>query len=253
MSFPQSSSARMQTDDDVFPAAAHRVASTSSWRNFQATKLYDFTASIPLLGWFGFCAQQQLSGLFGQMLLARPDTLDMQFIVSLLAQTAAVFFIFVALAFVLLRSPPKAKARGVMPRVFAFVGGYLGVGVVLLPHRDLSVGLSVLSLLLILGGVGFATFAMFHLGRSFSVMAEARRLVTDGPYAGIRHPLYVGEAISMLGLMLQFISPLAIVIVVVQLAFQLARMRNEERVLSDMFPEYAAYAARTARLIPGIY
>jgi protein-S-isoprenylcysteine O-methyltransferase Ste14 len=30
-------------------------------------------------------------------------------------------------------------------------------------------------------------------------------------------------------------------------------MRNEERVLSETFPEYEAYAARTWRLIPGVY
>jgi protein-S-isoprenylcysteine O-methyltransferase Ste14 len=253
VSFPQPSSAHLQTEDEIFPAGEGQVPSASSWTSFQGTKLYDFLASIPLIGWFGYCAQQQLSGLLGQMLQARPDTLDIQFIVSLLAQIAAIFFIFVVLAFLLLRNPPKAKARGVMPRIFAVIGGYLGVGIVLLPRHNLSVGWSVVSLLLILGGVGFATFAVLHLGRSFSVMAEARRLVTDGPYAGIRHPLYLGEAISMLGLMLQFISPLAVLIVVVQLAFQLARMRNEERVLSGMFPEYEAYAARTARLVPGIY
>jgi protein-S-isoprenylcysteine O-methyltransferase Ste14 len=253
VSFLQPSSTRLQTGDDIFPASEGRAQSASPWETFQTTKLYDFLASIPLIGWFGFCGLRQLSGLLGQMLQARSDTLDIPFIVSLLAQIAAVFFILVVLAFLLLRNPAKAKAHGLMPRFFAFVGGYLGVGVVLLPRHDLSVGWSVVSLLLILGGVGFSTFAVFHLGRSFSVMAEARRLVTDGPYAEIRHPLYLGEAISMLGLMLQFISPLAVLIVFVQLAFQLARMSNEERVLSGMFPEYAAYAARTARLVPGIY
>ena len=253
MSFVPASPARLENDDGALPAHDVPVSSGSPWRDFQRTKLYDFLASVPLLGWFGFCAQRQLSGLLGQMLAARADTLDIQFIVSLLAQIAAIFFIFVVLAFLLLRNPARAKARGFLPRLCAFVGGYLGVGVVLLPRQDISVGWSLASLLLIFGGVGYATYAVFHLGRSFSVMAEARRLVTDGPYEKIRHPLYVGEALSMFGLMLQFISPAAAMIVVVQLAFQLARMENEERVLSEMFPEYAAYASRTARVIPGIY
>jgi protein-S-isoprenylcysteine O-methyltransferase Ste14 len=39
----------------------------------------------------------------------------------------------------------------------------------------------------------------------------------------------------------------------VQLAFQLRRMHNEEGVLSESFPKYAAYRQRTARLLPGIY
>lgn len=253
MFFPQPSWPRLQSDDQSFGTSGSETAPDSPWRAFQATKLYDFLSSIPLLAWFGFCAREQLSGFLGQLLALKLETLDFPIIVSLLAQMAANFFIFVVAAFLLLRRPAKAKAKGVMPRFCAFVGGYLGVGVVLLPRQDLSVAWSLVSLFLILGGVGYATFAVFHLGRSFSVMAEARRLVIDGPYASIRHPLYLGEAVSMLGLMLQFFSPLAILIVSVQLAFQLARMRNEERVLSGMFPEYAAYAARTACLVPGLY
>ena len=36
-------------------------------------------------------------------------------------------------------------------------------------------------------------------------------------------------------------------------AFQLQRMRNEEQILRQTFPEYAAYAARTRGLIPGVF
>ena len=84
-------------------------------------------------------------------------------------------------------------------------------------------------------------------------MAEARRLVTNGPYGSIRHPLYLGEAISMLGLTLQYLSPLALLIMALQFFFQFERMRNEEQVLTALFPEYEAYRGRTARLIPGLY
>ena len=38
-----------------------------------------------------------------------------------------------------------------------------------------------------------------------------------------------------------------------QIAFQLRRMHNEEAVLGETFPEYAAYREKTARLVPGIY
>jgi len=84
-------------------------------------------------------------------------------------------------------------------------------------------------------------------------MAEARKLVTDGPYARIRHPLYLGEAISIVGLMLQYLSPVAVAIVGVQLSFQLLRMKNEELILTRIYPEYDAYKSRTARLLPGVY
>ncbi len=84
-------------------------------------------------------------------------------------------------------------------------------------------------------------------------MAESRRLVTDGPYAIIRHPLYLAELIAILGAFIQFASPWAALIVLVQVGFQVQRMRNEESVLSLTFPDYAAYKERTARLIPGLW
>ena len=84
-------------------------------------------------------------------------------------------------------------------------------------------------------------------------MAEARRLVTDGPYASIRHPLYLGEAISTVGLTLQYSSPLAFSIMALQFAFQFQRMKNEEEVLARQFAEYEGYRFRTARILPGIF
>jgi len=153
----------------------------------------------------------------------------------------------------LIRRQPIAKSKGLLPRFAAVAGTYLGIAVVWLPPQPIGFGLSLLSLMLMLGGLGFAIYALAHLGRSFSLMAEARRLVTDGPYASIRHPLYVGEAASLLGLMLQYISPLALALVAVQICIQLIRIKNEENVLASLFPEYEAYRARTARLVPGLY
>jgi protein-S-isoprenylcysteine O-methyltransferase Ste14 len=98
-----------------------------------------------------------------------------------------------------------------------------------------------------------AVYALAWLGRSFSIMAEARRLVTSGPYARVRHPLYLAEEIAVIGLFLQYASPSTALLVVAHLAFQLQRMRNEEQILRDSFPEYAAYARATRRLVPGVY
>jgi protein-S-isoprenylcysteine O-methyltransferase Ste14 len=47
--------------------------------------------------------------------------------------------------------------------------------------------------------------------------------------------------------------PWALVVLGLHCFFQFERMRNEERVLVEAFPEYKAYMARTARLLPGIY
>ena len=150
-------------------------------------------------------------------------------------------------------APPKAKAKGLTPRLAALGGTYLTAALVWLPRYEMGFALSLLSLALILGGTGFAIFSLLHLGRSFSLMAEARMLVTGGPYAYVRHPLYLAEAVSVLGLMLQYLSPLAVAIVALQFAVQLARMRNEETVLSALFPDYADYRLRTHRVLPGLH
>jgi protein-S-isoprenylcysteine O-methyltransferase Ste14 len=52
---------------------------------------------------------------------------------------------------------------------------------------------------------------------------------------------------------LQYLSPWALMVLALQFIFQLERMKNEERVLSRVFPQYRDYAARTARLLPGLY
>jgi len=140
-----------------------------------------------------------------------------------------------------------------IPRIMALGGTYLGVGIVLLPSIQLSARLYLTATLLIVSGTAFALYSALKLGRSISMMSEARRLVTCGPYALVRHPLYLGEGIALAGLTLQFLSPWAAVIFALQCACQMQRMKNEERVLLRAFPEYRNYMDRTARLVPHLY
>ena len=99
----------------------------------------------------------------------------------------------------------------------------------------------------------FALYSALKLGRSISMMSEARRLVSRGPYALVRHPLYLGEGIVLAGLTVQFFSLSAVLIFMLQCACQIIRMNNEEQVLLRTFPQYRNYMARTARLIPYVY
>ena len=59
-----------------------------------------------------------------------------------------------------------------------------------------------ISTLLLLGGNALAVLVLVQLGRSFSVMAEARRLVTSGVYRWVRHPLYLAEELAVIGIVL---------------------------------------------------
>jgi protein-S-isoprenylcysteine O-methyltransferase Ste14 len=223
------------------------------WRSFEQTKLYDFLAATPVIVWYSLSIANMVPAFAQDLAQAGSAAANPGLAVSLFSRGAAIAFIGLALVLLAVRQPPKAKAKGLIPRISAFAGAYLMVAVVWLPQQPIGLALSSVSLTLIFGGLCFSIFALVHLGRSFSLMPEARRLVTNGPYAFVRHPLYLGEAISTLGLMLQYLSPIGVMIVALQLAFQLQRMKNEEDVLGSLFHEYADYRLHTARLVPGIY
>ena len=106
--------------------------------------------------------------------------------------------------------------------------------------------------LTVLGTVG-SIYVVLYLGRSFSIFPQARGLVVAGPYKYLRHPLYLAEWIAVVGMSLQFAQPWAWLLAVASLLVQLPRMRYEETILLETYPQYRAYRDATARLIPGIY
>ena len=223
------------------------------WRLFRETRLYDFLAALPVIAWFGLSIANMISELTRTIARAAPAGMDLGLAMSILARMASIAFLALALVLLAVRRPPKAKAKGLIPRITAFAGTFMMVLIVWLEPKPLSLAASLLSVALSIGGMSFSIFALMHLGRSFSLMPEARGLVRDGPYAFIRHPLYLGEAVSLLGLVLQYLSPLAVIMFLLQFAFQLQRIENEERILGSLFPEYEAYRTHTAKLVPGLY
>jgi protein-S-isoprenylcysteine O-methyltransferase Ste14 len=230
-----------------------RDTSAEYWKLFRQTKFYDFLAASPLIAWYGLCVTHQLPALAKQWGEKDLASADLVFYVSVFSKLMTLIFIAVLGILLIVRCTPIAKSEGWYPRLAALIGANLGVGMVLLPARELLVPVYVISILLVAGGTLFALYSALRLGRSISMLPEARRLVTVGPYATIRHPLYLGEAITLLGLTLQYFSPLALALFVIQSAFQIQRMNSEEKVLSGTFSEYPDYMARTSRLVPGLY
>jgi len=169
----------------------------------------------------------------------------------LLSEMANLAFLILIVATAAVRLKPLRSADGIEPRVTAMAGTFAMVLLILItPTIELPPAFKVLALCLTVIGFSLSAYVLYWLGRSFSIMAEARRLVTAGPYAIVRHPLYVVEEIAVLGVLLFNLSPLAVLLVAVQWALQMRRMHNEERVLAQAFPDYAAYAARTPKFIP---
>ena len=107
-----------------------------------------------------------------------------------------------------------------------------------------------------LGGA-LRVWPVFVLGRRFSglvAIQPGHALVTNGIYAVIRNPSYLGLLVNSLGWTLAFRSGVGILLTALMLPPLVARMRAEEALLRAHFgSEYEAYCARTARLIPGVY
>ena len=235
------------------PQAARGHSIVASFQAFQRTRLYDLLAAMPLIAWYGFLISSQVPILVDQILSLDVATADARFYASLASKLATQLF-FMALALLMVvRRKPLGKLSGFYPKFAAVFGSFMSVILVQLPARDLPASLHVTSTLLILTGVGLSIYTVLNLGRSLTMLPEARRLVTSGPYSLIRHPLYVSEGVALFGLTLQYSSPWAWALFVLQCMFQFSRMHNEEIVLSRAFPEYRDYAARTARLVPGLY
>jgi protein-S-isoprenylcysteine O-methyltransferase Ste14 len=166
------------------------------------------------------------------------------------ARIANVLFLSLIAATTITRLAPVQKSKGIEPRLSALLGTFLCTILALLPKAELGPFWSVVSTTLILVGTTLSFVVLRWLGKSFSIFAEARRLVTEGPYQIVRHPLYLCEGVALVGVALQVLSPLAVLMAIAAVMVQCRRMINEEAILKAAFPEYRAYAAKTSFLIP---
>jgi protein-S-isoprenylcysteine O-methyltransferase Ste14 len=116
--------------------------------------------------------------------------------------------------------------------------------------RDFPVGVMLVATFFVVAGTLFTFYSLRHLGRHFGYVSDVRGLVTSGPYAWVRHPLYGGEALTMIGLVIAVANPVTVTAFVVGMALQIWRAKVEEQALTAAFPEYGEYAARTPMLIP---
>ena len=221
---------------------------------FRASRTYDRLMRLPILLYNGYILAGELTSLKAWVSsLPAPLAITADFVTGLGSRIALILFLILLMGFHLVRRRPVAKARGLLPRLVALLGATLTLAMVLLDRTPGSIAVNIASAVLILIGNYISIVAVMSLGRSLSIMPEARKLVMSGPYRFVRHPLYAAEEIAILGVWLQFMSWPATAILIGHFIIQLWRLSFEETVLRDSFPEYDAYARQTARLLPGIY
>lgn len=88
--------------------------------------------------------------------------------------------------------------------------------------------------------------ARLQLGESFAISAQAKALVTQGLYSKIQHPVYVFGGIFIVGLIVFLGRPILLLILLILIPLQLARIRKERTALEAKFgDEYRQYRKST--------
>ena len=122
-------------------------------------------------------------------------------------------------------------------------------------HRAVTVDpwLQGIGLALFVLGLALAVWARIYIGRNWGMpMSEKAdpELVTTGPYSAIRHPIYSGIILAMIGTTLA-ISLYWLIAVVLVGAYFLYSATMEERYMTEVFPDaYPRYKQSTKMLIP---
>jgi protein-S-isoprenylcysteine O-methyltransferase Ste14 len=85
---------------------------------------------------------------------------------------------------------------------------------------------------------------------SSSIPKEKKRLITDGAYGIIRHPMYLGDLLWPIGLSIMLHASWALLLTPLWFAFVLALTFVEEKNLEEFREEYKEYKKRVPRIIP---
>jgi protein-S-isoprenylcysteine O-methyltransferase Ste14 len=113
-------------------------------------------------------------------------------------------------------------------------------------QRQAALGGLVLSVI----GYSIAIWALCHLGRSFAILASVRKVVSSGPYAYVRHPVYLGYAMDLCGLLLAYNSVAMLILGAGFVALLVCRARIEEEKLCEADEDYRKYVRSTGFLLP---
>lgn len=138
--------------------------------------------------------------------------------------------------------------------------GLAGAGPVridIAPDAPLAFSQGAVVLALMLGAAGLFDRSSRTMGRNWALVARTRKdatLVTTGPFALVRNPIYVALAMFMVAMAIAYGRAANLVVAFPVYAFATwMRVASEEKVLRAQFgAAYDAYARRVARFVPGI-
>jgi protein-S-isoprenylcysteine O-methyltransferase Ste14 len=169
-------------------------------------------------------------------------------------------FFFTALLLLLARRavvPPQQLKGILIPLITTFFNVLYGV-VSYLPvslQKSLwpsgwQIPPAIAGFILVVMGPVFALWGILYLGRSFGIFVEVRKVVFDGPYRWVRHPMYLGWICMYAGVALANGAAAYLILVPIHIGLLLYRARLEEAQLSEFSAEYRKHMQRAGFIFP---
>jgi len=166
------------------------------------------------------------------------------------------------------RSPSPTERREALSSRLVYLS-LLGVGISLLAFDPPfygpllwrfipeELGASLIGLAILLLGTGLAVWARQHLGQYWSAriaLEEGHQLIQTGPYHLVRHPIYLGGLVGVMGTAIVMGEVRGLLSAVFVLAVVVLKIKTEEAFLGERFGSaYRQYQKQVKALIPFVY
>src|SRR5690349_6452574 len=154
-----------------------------------------------------------------------------------------------------------AKAKSPEARVLSAMKVMILMGIIaqtvlpaILPLAGQTSAFAVPGVVLYTAGLVIAITGRIQLGRNWtdiekSYVKDEHRLVSDGLYHYVRHPIYTGDVLLLLGLELALNSWFVLGVAAIAVYVRRQAIREEQK-LKQSIPDYDLYCERTSRFVP---
>jgi protein-S-isoprenylcysteine O-methyltransferase Ste14 len=137
------------------------------------------------------------------------------------------------------------------------------IGLLVVPALDHRFGWSDVPLMVVIAGnlliaAGYYIIFLVFRENTFTSatieIAAEQKVISTGPYASVRHPMYAGGLLYLLGMSLALGSYWGLLVLTATMPFLIWRLFDEERFLAKNLSGYSEYMQRVRwRLVPGVF